>query len=100
MSDSIHPQSPLQSAIYSACIQQAIIMILAAMMLDGGCIGQVCAYAILAFWGGVFVLRVRRRGNLTKLDLMLIRGGYIVVCVISYFVTRWIWHLRGFEHYL
>jgi hypothetical protein len=100
MGDSANAATPFASAIYSACIQQAIIMILAAMILDGGCIGQVCLSALLAFWGGVLVLRVRTRGALTKTDLMLVRGGYILVCVISYFVTRWIWHLRGYDHYL
>jgi hypothetical protein len=100
MSDSARPASPLQSAIYSACIQQAIIMILAAMILDGGSIGQVCLYALLGFWGGVFVLRVRRREALTKMDLMLIRGGYILVCIISFFITRWIWSWRGYGGYL
>ena len=91
MSDSAQPATPLQSAIYSACIQQCIIMVLAAMILDGGGIHQVCLFALLGFWGGVFVLRARNRGALTRVDLMLIRGGFIPVCIISFFVTRWVW---------
>jgi hypothetical protein len=98
--ESTHAQSPLRNAMYSAYIQQAIVMILAAMVPGGGRIVQVCAYAILAFWGGVFTLCVRSRWVVTKVDLILIRGGYILVCVISYFVTRWFWHLRGYDHVL
>ena len=75
-------------------------MFLAALILDGGCIGQVCFYALLGFWGGVLVLRTRSRDVLTKLDLMLIRGGYIPVCIISFFITRWIWKWRGYDGYL
>ncbi len=75
-------------------------MILAAMILDGGGIGQVCLFALLGFWGGVFVLRARSRGTLTRVDLMLIRGGYILVCIISFFVTRLVWALRGYGGYL
>jgi hypothetical protein len=100
MSASTRAISPLEGAIYSAFMQQAIILILAAMILDGGCIGQVCIYAFLGFWGGVFVLRVRTRDVLTKVDLLLIRGGYILVCILSFFITRSIWTLRGFGGYL
>lgn len=81
-------------------MQQAIIMILAAMILDGGGIGQVCLFAIFGFWGGVLVLRARSRGVLTRVDLMLIRGGFLLVCVISFFVTRSVWAWRGHGGYL
>lgn len=76
-------------------VQQLIILILAGMILDGGTIARICLYAAVAFWGGVAVIRLRRGTPPTKADLTLIEGGYVVVGVIAYFVTHWIWQLRG-----
>lgn len=88
--------SPYRHAVRSAAVQQVIILILAGMILDGGETGRICLFAAVAFWGGVAVIRLRRRTLPTKVDLTLIEGGYIVLCVIAYFLTHWIWHLRGF----
>ena len=62
--------------------------------------GQVCEYAFLAFWIAVAVLNFHRRGVLTKVDLFFIRYGFFPVCVLSFFLTRWIWHLRGYDYTL
>jgi hypothetical protein len=80
----------------SAFVQQAVILVLAGMILDGGLIAQMCFYAFAAFWGGVAVILFRRRQSPTKLDLVLVRGGYLLVCIISFFLTQAIWHWRGF----
>jgi hypothetical protein len=39
-------------ALGIAVAQQLVILFLAAMILDGGLILQMCCYASLAFWGG------------------------------------------------
>lgn len=80
----------------SAFVQQALILVLAGMILDGGVIGQMCLYALAAFWGGVAVILIRRRQSPSRLDLLLVRGGYLPVCVLSVILTRAIWHWRGF----
>ena len=82
--------------MWSAFVQQAIVLVLAGMILDGGLIAQMCWYAFLAFWGGVAVIWFRRSSSPTKQDLILVRGGYLIVCIISFFVTQSIWHWRGF----
>lgn len=79
---------------------QAIILLLASMVLDGGGIFQVCFYALVGYWGGVAVLLLRKRASLSITDTLFIRHGYIFVCVISFLVTRLIWHLRGYGKYL
>ena len=81
-------------------VTQSIVLVLESMILDGGGIAQVCFYAFVAFWTGVLVLCFRRRGALSRVDLLLIRYGYILVCVISFFITRWIWDWRGLGQYL
>jgi hypothetical protein len=98
MSDTVPPS--LKTEWLPALVFQMPILVLASMVLDGGGIAQVCFYALVAFWSGVAVLHFHRRGALTRVDLLLIRYGYILVCIISFIITRWIWHWRGYGRYL
>ena len=81
--------------IKSAVIQQVFILVLASMILDGGVVAEICLFAAVAFWGGVALIRFRRPVP-TKIDLVLIEGSYIVLCLLAFFLTQWIWHLRGY----
>ena len=99
MSDSA-PVPSLKTEWLPALVFQMPILVLASMILDGGGIAQVCFYALVAFWVGVAVLHVHRKGALSRVDLLLIRYGYIFVCIMSFFITRWIWQWRGFGRYL
>lgn len=90
----------IRSELPFILVVQSIILVMASMVLDGGGIAQVCFYALVAFWGGVVVLHFHRRGALSRVDLLLIRYGYILLCIISFFITRLIWHWRGYGHYL
>jgi hypothetical protein len=95
-----YPPGSFVNEVLPALVLQAPILMLAGMVLDGGSIFQVCAYAFVGFWGGVGVLGLRRRGALSRVDSFLIRYGYILACMMSFFVTRWVWHLRGYGDYL
>ena len=92
----MHIAQPMKSAMLSAFVQQGIIMVLAGMILDGGAVAQSCFYAFAAFWVGVGIILYRRAPSPTKTDLVLVRGGFIVLCVLSFFLTHGIWHLRGY----
>ena len=100
MITSPHPARSIRTELPFALATQSVVLVLASMILDGGGIAQVCFYAFAAFWGGVLVLRLHRRDALSNVDLLLIRYGYILVCIVSFFITRWIWHWRGFGQYL
>lgn len=80
----------------SAFMQQSVILVLASMNLDGGNLAQTCFYAFVAFWGGVGVILWCRAPAPTKVDLVIVRGGFIVLCVLSFFLTHGIWNLRGY----
>ena len=86
----------MSSAMLSAFVQQGVILALAVMILDGGAVAQSCFYAFAAFWIGVGVILWRRSSAPTKLDLVLVRGGFIVLFVLSFFLTHGIWLLRGY----
>ena len=87
--------TPLPDAILFSLVQQAIIILLSAMILDGGNLLQACLYGIAAFWIGVGVIWFRRRVAVTRTDVFLIRWGALPLCVISFFVTGLIWRQRG-----
>jgi hypothetical protein len=86
--------SPYRRVVKSALVQQVLILILAGMILDGGVTGEICLFAAVGFWGGVALVRFRRPVP-TRIDLILIEGSYIVLCVIAFFLTHWIWRLKG-----
>ncbi len=89
--------SPASRAFRLALLQQALVFpLVGGLILDGGRLLQVCVFAIVAFWGGVLVLHLRRRGHYTKLDLFLFRWGFLLLCVISFFLANWIWKLRRY----
>lgn len=81
--------------IFEAVTFQIAICILAALTLDGGGFAQMCGIALPAFWGGAAVLIWRHPQSPSRLDIELIRFGYFVVILITYFLAQWIWHLRG-----
>ena len=55
--------SPFNRAIRWAGIQQVIVLVLAATILDGGHIVRICLIAALAHWGAILFIGVRRRGD-------------------------------------
>jgi hypothetical protein len=87
----------VKDAEWFAFVQQSLILVLASMILDGGGLFQVCFYAFTAYWAGVGLLRLRAGAALSKVDLLLIRSGYLPACVLSFFLTYSIWHLRGYD---
>jgi len=87
--------SPYRTAITSAVVQQVIVLVLAALILDGGDLLMFCLVACLAFWAGVVFIRVRRGQTPTKTDLILIRSSYLLLCIITFFVVHLVWKLRG-----
>ncbi|MGZ4971382.1 MAG: hypothetical protein ACXWDN_01375 [Limisphaerales bacterium] len=95
MSTSTPAASPYKSAVRSAVVQQVIVLVLASMILDGGDILTFCLVACLAFWVGFAFIRVRRGRMPTKIDLTLIRGSYLLLCLITYAVVYLVWKSKG-----
>jgi hypothetical protein len=75
---------------------QMIFLTMGAMLLDGGQVFQIMIYAAVAYWVGLGFMMLRRRGQLTRADKILIRWGFLMLLMVSSFVTQFIWHLRGF----
>ncbi|HWC61031.1 MAG TPA: hypothetical protein VHC44_15155 [Verrucomicrobiae bacterium] len=74
--------------------QVTLASILAMMVLDMGECSHIVAFAALAYVGGLLMM-IPRRDALTPVDEFLIRWGFVMLCVISLFLSPLIWLLRG-----
>ncbi len=81
--------------IFEALAMQIVLGLLSGMILDGGLVAQFCGIALVAFWTGAAVLIWRHPQSPSKLDLSLVRVGYLPVVALAFFVAPVVWRLRG-----
>lgn len=74
---------------------QASVLFCSGALLDGGMLAQICWMALVPYWAGVLLLVWRRPRQPTRLDLALVRIGYLPLIIITMFLVPLIWHLRG-----
>ena len=77
-------------------VQQAIVMVLASMLLDGGVVARIVIYAIAAYWTGFVIAYALRHHHWTAADRILARWGFLILCPVSGFVTGLVWRIKGF----
>jgi hypothetical protein len=88
--------STYRTAIFEALTLQFLTAVFSLMILDLGQTAQICGIAIVAFWAGAATLICRHRQSPTTTDITLVRFGFLLVLVISFFLVGFIWRLRGF----
>jgi hypothetical protein len=79
-----------------ALVQQAIIFVLAGMILDGGGIALVCFFGGVAYWVIVVMMFLRRLRGLSNFDMAFLTCGPLLLSVVSFFLSRIVWGLRGY----
>jgi hypothetical protein len=84
-----------RQALGSTGVQQMTVFLLASLILDGGVLLEVCAFAALAFWIAVGFIWFRRRLKPTSADLVVIEAGFVPLCVIAFLLAFGIWRWRG-----
>lgn len=67
-----------------AAISQAICLLVAAIVLDGGFCLTLAVFAAVAYWAGLVVMILRRPSNPTKIDLALVGCGYFIAAAITF----------------
>ena len=87
--------SPYKESLKAALIQQGIVMLLTAGILDGGDVFAIWLIAVLAFWVGVWLVRRNRPTAPSKVDLLFIHWSYLPLCVMTFFLVHCFWRLRG-----
>ena len=85
------------SPIFEALALQIVLGLLSLLILDGGTIARICGIALVAFWSGAALLVYRHPLSPSKVDLQVVRFGYLPVVVFAFFLVEWIWHLRGLQ---
>ena len=83
--------------IFGAVALQVLLGLLSLLILDGGTSARICGIALIAFWGGAAVLIWRRPQAPTRIDLELLRFGYLPVVLLAFFLVHFIWSLRGVQ---
>jgi hypothetical protein len=86
----------LRAAIKFSLVTQILIVILAGFVADGGAAGQIAFFAFVSFNSYLASVLLFRPKSPTKLDLILIRAGFLPTIVITAFLADYIWGIRGF----
>lgn len=78
-----------------AAVASALLMLLSAMVLDGGATALATFCAIVGIWTAIVLIVARRPQLPTKADIDVIRFGPIMAMIAAQFLARLIWYLRG-----
>ena len=91
--------SPLSSVYWpttkAALLQQGIIFILAALILDGGLTFHMAVIAFVAYWSALGIIVARRPSSPTRIDILLVRYGFLLVFLIVVTAGPFVWKAMG-----
>ncbi len=79
-----------------ALVQHAIILCLAALVLDGGLILYLCVLASMYYWIAAGVVVARRPTTPTTFDLGVVRIGYLVLAFATASIVLKVISIRGY----
>jgi len=71
------------------------VSVLACLVLDGGLTAQITLMAVLAYFGGVALMVVRRPQAPTATDLWLLRWGFLPLWLAVQVSARFAWYWLG-----
>ena len=72
-----------------------IIFLLAGLVLDHGLTAQITLMAALGYLGAVTVIAMRRPQTPTRIDILLIRWGFIPLWFAAQYLVREAWTWMG-----
>jgi hypothetical protein len=85
-------------AVTSSLVQQGITgFLVLGMDVCGGDMGQMWLACFVAYWVGFLLVHKRRQSVPTRIDVMLIRFGFIPLLIIGYALFYFIWKARGYS---
>jgi len=93
------PPSPIiaayRPATRLALLQQGIVIVLTAAMLDGGLCFNTALIALIAYWLAYGIVIVRRPCTPSKVDLILVRYGFLAIFAVVIIAGPWVWRAVG-----
>ncbi|MFO8006718.1 MAG: hypothetical protein R6V05_03190 [Candidatus Brocadiia bacterium] len=84
----------LREAVPLAVVQQLASFVLVSLTTAQGLL-WVWVYAVCAFWAGTGMIALRRRGSPTRVDVGLVKWGFVPLLVLAAYVTGLVWTARG-----
>ena len=82
-------------ALIQALALQVVLLILGAMVLDGGeCLSAV-VYSSIAYWAGLAFVVFRRPSTPTGGDLVFVRYGLIPIVIGGVLLFIYVWGKKG-----
>jgi len=76
-------------------VEQSLLAALAAMVFDGGLLGNILACSLGGFWGAFLMIIARRPKNPTKLDIFLVRWGTFIAFGFALAFVPLVWRFQG-----
>jgi hypothetical protein len=76
-------------------VLQIPILVLAALMLDGGRLLGVVSIATVAYWMVTLQIMFRRPATPTRVDIVFIRFGVLLLSAVTVFVAPFVWDFIG-----
>ena len=64
--------------------QQAVVLLMAGMVLDGGMLLNIFGCVVLGCWVCAWIILSRRRNRLTPVDKVVIRLGFLIACTVVF----------------
>ena len=71
------------------------MFILAALMLDGGLTLNAAVIAVVAYWLAFGIVLFRRASSPTRLDMLLVRYGFLLVFAFVVMIGPFVWAALG-----
>jgi hypothetical protein len=82
-------------ALKFGVIVQIAIFVLTALVLDGGELNRLCTIAIIGYWIGVGIILLRRDASITKIDILFIRYGVVVLLIMMPLIAKLVYGIIG-----
>lgn len=73
----------LRDAIVFTLFQQLPLLILTAMLLDGGLVFKRVAIASLAYWILILMIMIRCGRYMSDVDILLVKWGYLPLLLVT-----------------
>jgi hypothetical protein len=102
--DAISPRASFDySPQYGPALKRAVLLqlvagVLTALMLDGGRSLGFFKVAIIGHWIGILLITGRRPHSPTKVDIILIRWGALLLLLVAAGIAPFIWLMIGESH--
>ena len=99
--DASLPIDTFRDAVIFTLVLQIPLLLITALILDGGLIFKRVAIASVAFWILTLIIKIRRRPKLPDSDVLLVKWGYLPVLLITCIMwiigswTRKKWSVRS-----